>query len=188
MLSLLFRTLGAWGAGLGRNLTAAEVDGNFWAIKEAIEDLQDNPPAANGIASIVQVPGSASVTVYEDDGTTTVLTLPTATPIVPVGTITAASYTLLLADRGSDLRCTNVAGCAVTIPSDAELDVPIGSEYYFEQASIGPVVFDNSTDVSLLFKPGFLAETGLIYTEVMLKKVAADTWKLIGELASDSSA
>jgi hypothetical protein len=38
-----FRTDGAWGAGKGSNLTAAEVDQNFHGLAVAIQDLVDNP-------------------------------------------------------------------------------------------------------------------------------------------------
>lgn len=52
MLAISFHTDGVWGTGLDRNLTAAEVDANFYNIKVAVEDIQANPPAAIGIASI----------------------------------------------------------------------------------------------------------------------------------------
>lgn len=51
-ISITFHTDGAWGIGVDRNLTNVEVDHNFYNIKLAIEDLQANPPAAIGIASI----------------------------------------------------------------------------------------------------------------------------------------
>lgn len=52
MLAIIFRTLGAWGAGIGRRLTAAEVDTNFYNIKLAIEDLFSTRPQPIGISSI----------------------------------------------------------------------------------------------------------------------------------------
>lgn len=42
---------GAWGAGLGRPLTAPEADGNMYALREAIADAAGTPGV--GIASIV---------------------------------------------------------------------------------------------------------------------------------------
>jgi hypothetical protein len=64
---IVFRTLGAWGAGKGANLTASEVDSNFWALAQAIFDLQNNPAVPNGIASI-SVSGT-QMTIYLHDGT-----------------------------------------------------------------------------------------------------------------------
>lgn len=43
ILSLIYRTVGAWGAGKGSNLTAAEVDQNFYDLEQAVEGLAENP-------------------------------------------------------------------------------------------------------------------------------------------------
>lgn len=41
-----------WGAGLGANLSAVQVDGNFWALAQAILDLQQNPATGPTIVSV----------------------------------------------------------------------------------------------------------------------------------------
>ena len=64
---LTFRTLGAWGAGKGSNLEAAEVDENFWSLAEAIIALQNDPALPVGIASIT-VSGT-QMTITLTDGT-----------------------------------------------------------------------------------------------------------------------
>lgn len=51
-MDILFRTLGPWGPGIGRNLHAAEVDSNFWELGNAIVALQNDPTLPNGIANI----------------------------------------------------------------------------------------------------------------------------------------
>jgi hypothetical protein len=66
-MDITFRTLGAWGAGKGANLEASEVDNNFWSLAEAIVALQNDPPEANGIASIT-VSGT-QMTITLTDGT-----------------------------------------------------------------------------------------------------------------------
>lgn len=47
-LSITFRTTdnAKWGAGNGADLSASQVDNNFWVIKEAVEQLQLDMPAA----------------------------------------------------------------------------------------------------------------------------------------------
>lgn len=65
--TLSFRTTGTWGIGLGRRLTAAEVDGNFYSVGLAIQDLQDNPPTAVSISSITA--DGKNMTVHLTDGT-----------------------------------------------------------------------------------------------------------------------
>jgi len=54
-------------AGLGRNLTAAEVDANFTNLKVAVETLQTDRPLPNGIESVQLVGSKLSFTM--DDGT-----------------------------------------------------------------------------------------------------------------------
>jgi hypothetical protein len=66
-MDLVFRTLGAWGAGKGANLEAVEVDNNFWSLAEAIINLQNNPAPPTGIASIT-VAGT-QMTITLTDGT-----------------------------------------------------------------------------------------------------------------------
>ena len=66
-MDLVFRTLGAWGAGKGANLEANEVDSNFWSLAEAIINLQNNPAPVTGIASIT-VAGT-QMTITLTDGT-----------------------------------------------------------------------------------------------------------------------
>ena len=43
MVDIVFRTDGLWGAGKGAVLTKAEVDGNFFSLKQAVEDLIGSP-------------------------------------------------------------------------------------------------------------------------------------------------
>jgi hypothetical protein len=54
MVDLVFRTddPSRWGTGLGTNLTAAQLDTNFWNIAQAILALQSDRPQPNGISAI----------------------------------------------------------------------------------------------------------------------------------------
>ena len=66
-MTVNYRTAGAWGVGLGRNLTPAEVDGNFWDHEQRIDDIEDNPPAAIGISNITS--NGSQFIVYLENGT-----------------------------------------------------------------------------------------------------------------------
>lgn len=48
----VYRTTGAWGPGKGSNLTAAEVDGNFYDHDQRIEDLETSRPQPDDFASV----------------------------------------------------------------------------------------------------------------------------------------
>jgi hypothetical protein len=67
MVSITFRTSGGWGSGQGSNLTAAQVDTNFYNLKSAVEDLQTNPTEPNNIANIVA--SGSQLTIYMEDST-----------------------------------------------------------------------------------------------------------------------
>lgn len=72
-----YRTAGAWGPGIGVNLTPAQVDGNFYELRTDLDDVIANPPAANSIESITASGFTWTVTLT--DGT---ILDPLAVPVV----------------------------------------------------------------------------------------------------------
>lgn len=76
-MAIVFRTNGAWGAGKGSPLTAAEVDNNFYELDQRVDDLEANPPEPNNIDNI-QVVGSQMTITMEDYSTFGPFTLPIA--------------------------------------------------------------------------------------------------------------
>lgn len=59
-MAVTFRTAGAWGAGKGSNLVAAEVDGNFWDHEERIVDVEAAVAATPAIPDAADVPFDAN--------------------------------------------------------------------------------------------------------------------------------
>lgn len=183
-VSIVFHGAGPWGAGVGRLIFATEADANLYALKLAIEDLQDNPPSAVGISSIVQT--GDNITIWLTNASSQgPFALPTASPLTKVDTIAGASYTLALPDRAKFWLCTNAGGCVVSIPAAAEVDFPVGTEFIFQQDAAGAISFDSSTDVDLTAPAGFLFETATLGAVVQIKKLAADRWHVFGLLAAD---
>lgn len=73
---ILYRTDGAWGAGTGANLTAAQVDGNFYDVSTRVQFLELNPPQPIQIASFSSI--GEHLYIYMSDGSVHgPLTLPT---------------------------------------------------------------------------------------------------------------
>lgn len=64
-MAIIYRTTGAWGAGLGSPLSAAQVDGNFWDLDQRVSDLETNGVQPNNIANI-QLIGSQLTITLED--------------------------------------------------------------------------------------------------------------------------
>lgn len=67
-MAVVYRTDGAWGSGLGRLLTAAEVDGNFWSLVQRVASLESSPPVPLSIESISYASGG--ITIHMNDAST----------------------------------------------------------------------------------------------------------------------
>jgi hypothetical protein len=78
--SLTYRTanLALWGGGNGSDLTATQVDTNFWTLYEAIVELQNNPNGFAGIDYIAQTGGNLLYIHLTDHRVLGPYTLPTA--------------------------------------------------------------------------------------------------------------
>jgi hypothetical protein len=184
-MTLRYRTTGAWGTGLGVNLTAAQVDENFHTLDQAIDAVPAGE-AGVGISNITVV--GTSITFHLTDATTLgPFTIPT--PRVPaVVTVSTLSHDLTADDVNKYHRCTNAAGCSVVVPDDAVLDVPVGSEYHFRSATVGVVSFGVASGATINGVTGYLNATSVQGATVTLKKVAADSWDIFGLLDVDVSA
>ena len=172
----------------GSNLTAAEVDGNFTDLDTRVDALEASSPEPNNISNIL-VSGTQMTIVLDDATEFGPFTLPQANfrPSI-VDTIADTTYEPVLADANGYLRCTNAAGCAVTVPASADVAFVVDTEITFRQAGAGAVTFDSPTDVTINVPSGFLAETAYQGATVTLKNVAEDEWDLIGALAEDATA
>ena len=68
MVDITYRLSGPWGGGKGANLQPSEVDNNFWAIAQALVDLESNPAQPVGIESITM--SGTQMTIHLTDGST----------------------------------------------------------------------------------------------------------------------
>jgi hypothetical protein len=187
-----FRTDGAWGAGQGYNLTAVQVDMNFWGHEQRLQALEDNPPVPTNISNMTVV--GTQWTIYLEDATVFgPFTLPQANfrPSV-TSTIeenTDGTYVPVLGDANGYKRYAGDADMTVTMPLNADVAYPVDTEITFRQAGDGAIIFHTATDGPTLNGiAGFLDQSGGQGATVTLKKVAADEWDLIGLLAEDVTA
>jgi hypothetical protein len=105
-----------------------------------------------------------------------------ATQGTPYTTYTANTKTLALTDNGYYTRCSNTTLITITIPNNSTVAFPLGSEMIFFQAGSGNVLFVNAAGVTLNSKQSNKNLTGQ-YSAATLKKIATNTWDLIGDLA-----
>lgn len=120
------------------------------------------------------------------DGTTEIYSLLWTFPSTPSSTRTGTTFTPELADANTYNRMTNVAGCTVTIPDNADVPFPIDTELHFRQVAVGTVVIaDPSTASAVVINPvsGYLNESACEGATFFIKKIATDEWDIGGLLA-----
>ncbi len=100
------------------------------------------------------------------------------------GIITEAgtSKTLALSDANTFQLFTNAAAVTLTIPSNASVAFAVGVELDLVQDGAGQVTVAAGGGVTINSKGALLALTGQ-YSGASLKKIATDTWVLVGDLA-----
>lgn len=105
-------------------------------------------------------------------------------PAVPGKTVTTSTYSPVLADANSYIRCTFASGCVVTF--DSSVAFPDWCEIHFRDAcASGGVSFyiDTGGDINSQF--GCLDRTAGTGSTATLKKVGSTTaWDLMGLLAA----
>lgn len=172
----------------GAPLTKAEFDGNLSDLDSRLTTIEGTPPTPKEIANFL-VEGSQFTVVMDDATEYGPFTLPQQNfrPSI-VKTVATTSYTPILGDVNYYMRCTDAAGCAVTLPDNATVAFPIDTELTFRQLGAATVTFDAPTGVTINGVTGYLNETAAVGATVTLKKIATDAWDIIGHLKEDVSA
>jgi hypothetical protein len=89
----------------------------------------------------------------------------------------------LVVDDNEKFFVMNVAGPAsVVIPENAAEEFTIGSEIKFLREATGTVTFSTMGAATLQSKSGFVTIAAQ-YSVAVLKKIAIDDWRLIGDIA-----
>jgi hypothetical protein len=70
------------------------------------------------------------------------------------------------------------AACAVTVPTDATFDFPVGTEIVGVQATVGAVTFTPASGVTLNAKNNTLA-TSAQHQTFRIRKTGANVWLLV---------
>ncbi len=111
----------------------------------------------------------------------------TASFVPTVVTVPGSSFTpSTLSNAQCYYRCTNAAGCTVTIPSDFILPFPIGTEMHFRQCGPGSVVIqgqdDTDGDVFVDAGTDFDTVTDGSGSVITVKKIGTDLWDVFGRV------
>jgi hypothetical protein len=100
-----------------------------------------------------------------------------------LSSVSAATYTFVLADVSTCVGFTNTTSTTVTVPSNTSVAIPIGGQIMVRQGhTAGPISFIGDTGVTL-FSRGSLFNTAGPAAWVTLVKIGTSTWDLFGDLA-----
>ena len=113
------------------------------------------------------------------DGTQSKEGVPSRTPIIQK----TASYTLsALTERDSLIEVASSSATTVTIPTDANLALPVGTSIDVLQTSTGQVTIAGAAGVTVNATPGLKLRT--TWSSATLFKRAANTWVVYGDLTA----
>jgi len=93
-----------------------------------------------------------------------------------------ADFTLAAADAGKNLDVATGAAATVTVPSNANVALPVGFSVEIIQADANAVTITGQTGVTIQSKGGLTSTNGQ-WSAATLYKRATDEWVLVGDLA-----
>lgn len=111
------------------------------------------------------------------------------TPVIirgyrPVATtFSGTTGTLALTDADYFQVCSNAATQTITVPTNASVAFPIGTEIDFFQQGAGQVVFAAAGGVTIQSASSQL-KIFIQFGGATIKKIGTDTWALVGNLTS----
>ncbi|BAQ92785.1 hypothetical protein [uncultured Mediterranean phage uvMED] len=95
--------------------------------------------------------------------------------------LSSNSYTLVLTDRDKLLEVGNSTDITITLPTNASVAFPIGTQILLVQSGIGQCIFTPSVGVNLYAEDSKVKTVGQ-YAMATLIKCDTDSWYLGGNL------
>jgi hypothetical protein len=159
---------------------------------QPIRTLGGRPSYQGAPASVYLAEDAYSIAVFNSFGTPVTASDDTSPFITaeeagniaasPVRNETATSYTLTLSDQNAVLIITNASAITATIPANADVAFTVGCYVEVHQGGAGDITFAADAGVTLNVRGSFTKTAGQ-NAIAGLRKVAADTWALTGDLA-----
>jgi hypothetical protein len=167
------------GAGVKAYISAGATSATPNAYLDFATDAVTGTPI---VRQRIQADGKVLIGSTTDNGSTNLVQVSGGLDynIVMRGTGSTA-YTLLLTDKGKFFETTSGSAIAVTIPTNASVAFPIGTQIWFVQGGAGVPTFSGDTGVTLRTRSS-VRQPFARYSEVKLTKVATDEWYLTGDL------
>ena len=100
---------------------------------------------------------------------------------------TGTTYTLVLTDHGKYITASNASAITVSIPTNATAAIPVGASIDLIQIGAGQVTVQAAdSGTTTIYSTGATAaapKTRTQYSALTCKKIATDTWHVIGDIA-----
>lgn len=101
----------------------------------------------------------------------------------PINAQTGTTYTLVLADAGKMVTCSNASAVTLTVPLNSSVAFPVGVEIDLVQTGVGKLTVAAAGGVTINSINSVYGMAGQ-YAGATLKKIATDTWLLVGALVA----
>lgn len=125
--------------------------------------------------------GNSTFTLVPDETDPTLFSI-VDSAVPPINNQTGTTYTPVASDVGKLVTLTNAAAITVTLPADADLDVPIGSRIDYGVFGEGMATFVAGTGATVEAAPSAISRAQ--YSAISALKRAANTWWVLGDLAT----
>lgn len=102
-----------------------------------------------------------------------------ATAAVLINAQTGTTFTPGLTDAGKLVTASNLAAISLTIPTDASVNFPVGTQLLLMQLGAGQVTVSGAVGVTVISRSG--TKTAGQYALISLIKVAANQWVVGGD-------
>jgi hypothetical protein len=103
-------------------------------------------------------------------------------PFLSTNAQTGTTYTLVLADQGKLVEMSNASGITLTIPTNASVAYPTGTQINLLQTGAGQVTVAGAGGVTVNATPGLKLRAQ--WSSATLVKRGTDTWVLLGDLSA----
>lgn len=128
-----------------------------------------------------QIPLKAGATGHEQFSATDTITQANL-PVQAINAQTGTTYTLVLSDVRKLVTLSNASSITLTIPTNASVAVPVGDYIDLLQLGVGQVTVVAAGGVTVNGTPGLKLRAQ--YSGAMAKKIATDTWVIVGDLSA----
>lgn len=185
-ISVTFPLVGPLGASIAISGTTPEVNADpVTALGIVTKQYADAITAAETAARIADVNAEEAARIADvdaEEAARIAADLLLAPKYLPIITEANANRTLVLSDDSKYIRMTNAAANTVTVPLNATVAFPVGTQISVMQAGAGQTTITPIGGVTLNSTPTL--KTRAQYSALSLIKVATDTWDVVGDLAA----